>query len=105
MTTTIVVERFAKAKSAAVYKHLIESDRWVVWQGVSAILEPQPGGLFQMNTLDGRTARGSICRGRVRSKGGLLVGVDGCAWPAAWVLHGGNRSHRAGQRHAYQASS
>jgi uncharacterized protein YndB with AHSA1/START domain len=60
LTTSIVVERFAKAKPAAVYKHLIESDRWVLWQGVSAILEPRSGGLFQMNTLDGRTARGQF---------------------------------------------
>jgi uncharacterized protein YndB with AHSA1/START domain len=60
VTDPIIVERFAKAKPAAVYKHLIESDRWVLWQGVSATLEPEPGGLFQMSTRDGRTARGQF---------------------------------------------
>lgn len=60
MTDPIVLEQFSKASPAMVYRHLVESDRWILWQGVSATLEPRPGGLFRMETLDGRTARGQF---------------------------------------------
>lgn len=56
----VVVEQFARATPAAVYQHLVESDRWILWQGVTATLEPRPGGLFRMETPDGRTARGQF---------------------------------------------
>jgi uncharacterized protein YndB with AHSA1/START domain len=56
----ITVEQFSKAPQETVYRHLVESDLWVLWQGVSATLEPRPGGLFRMETPDGRTARGQF---------------------------------------------
>ena len=60
MTAPIVVEHFSQAAPADVYRHLVESERWVLWQGVAATLEPQRGGLFRMETPDGRTARGQF---------------------------------------------
>lgn len=60
MSNPVVVEQFSTAKQAAVYRHLVESDLWVLWQGVSATLEARPGGLFLMQTPDGRTARGEF---------------------------------------------
>ncbi|MEA2001903.1 MAG: SRPBCC family protein [Actinomycetota bacterium] len=60
MSDVITVEQFSAAPQATIYRHLIESDLWVLWQGVSATLEPRPGGLFRMETPDGRTARGQF---------------------------------------------
>lgn len=60
MTDPIVVEHRSTASPEAVFQHLIRSDRWVLWQGVAATLEPRPGGLFRMETPDGRTARGQF---------------------------------------------
>lgn len=60
MNTPIVVEHHSQAAPADVYRHLVESERWVLWQGVAATLEPRPGGLFRMETPDGRTARGQF---------------------------------------------
>ena len=60
MNDPITVEQFSQADPATVYRHLVESDRWILWQGVSATLDPQPGGLFRMETSDGRTARGQF---------------------------------------------
>ena len=60
MTKPIVVEHSSTASAETIYEHLISSKRWVLWQGVSATLQPRPGGLFRMETPDGRTARGQF---------------------------------------------
>lgn len=60
MSDPVVVETFSKAKRETIYRHLVESDLWVAWQGVSATLEARPGGLFLMKTPNGRTARGEF---------------------------------------------
>lgn len=60
MSDAIVVEQFSTAQQETIYRHLVESNLWILWQGVSATLDARPGGLFRMETPDGRTARGQF---------------------------------------------
>src|SRR5688572_20343816 len=45
----VIVERVIKARPATVFAFFTERDRWLSWQGVSAEIDPRPGGVFRMN--------------------------------------------------------
>lgn len=58
MTDDLRVERRIAAPPSAVYAYLTDSDRWARWQGRSAIIEPRPGGRFEMTVANDTTAEG-----------------------------------------------
>jgi uncharacterized protein YndB with AHSA1/START domain len=43
------VERTIKARPATVFSFFTDRDRWLSWQGVTAEIDPRPGGVFRMN--------------------------------------------------------
>ena len=45
----VVVERRIKASPRTVYSFFTDRDRWLSWQGVTAEIDPRPGGVFRMN--------------------------------------------------------
>ncbi len=58
--TEIVIERRISAPPVTVDKYLTESEKWSLWQGVTASLDARPGGIFAMSMADGATARGQF---------------------------------------------
>jgi uncharacterized protein YndB with AHSA1/START domain len=58
--TEVRVEQLVHAPPSAVYRYLTESDRWAMWQGTAASLDPRPGGRFSMVMGDGMTAEGEF---------------------------------------------
>lgn len=60
MSGPIVVERHVAASPAAVYAYLVESSKWVRWQGVDAEVEARPGGAFSVTMPNGSRAQGSF---------------------------------------------
>lgn len=58
MRDPIVVERHVAAAPSRVYAYLVESSRWVVWQGVDAEIDARPGGVFAVTMPNGARARG-----------------------------------------------
>ncbi len=60
MNNTIVVEQLIDAPPSVVYSYLTESGKWARWQGVDAIIEPIPGGVFDVSTPVGARARGEF---------------------------------------------
>jgi uncharacterized protein YndB with AHSA1/START domain len=54
MTDRVIVQRTINARPQTVFSFFTDPDRWLSWQGVSAQLDPRPGGVFRMNvTGDG----------------------------------------------------
>ena len=45
----VLVERRIKASPLTVYSFFTDRDRWLSWQGVTAEIDPRPGGVFRMN--------------------------------------------------------
>ena len=58
--TEIVLEQLIGAPPATVYRYLTESDKWKLWQGASATLDANPGGIFSMVMGNGMNARGQF---------------------------------------------
>ena len=45
----VVVERHVKASPETVFKFFTDAECWLRWQGVTAVIEPRPGGRFRMD--------------------------------------------------------
>lgn len=60
MSEPIVVERHVAADPVVVYSYFVESDRWVLWQGVDAEVDGRPGGEFTVTMPNGARAAGSF---------------------------------------------
>jgi uncharacterized protein YndB with AHSA1/START domain len=45
----VTVQRTIKARPATVFSFFTDRGRWLSWQGVTAEIDPRPGGLFRMN--------------------------------------------------------
>jgi uncharacterized protein YndB with AHSA1/START domain len=45
----VTVHRVIKARPATVFSFFTDRDRWLSWQGVTAEIDPRPGGVFRMN--------------------------------------------------------
>lgn len=48
------------AAPAVIYSYLVESSKWVRWQGVDAELDAQPGGIFSVAMPNGARVRGEF---------------------------------------------
>lgn len=60
MSDPIVVERLIAAPPSVVYSYLTSSEKWVRWQGVEAIIQPESGGEFAVSMPNGTSARGEF---------------------------------------------
>ena len=49
----IVKEIYIEAAPADVFPYLTQTDKYLLWMGISAELDPRPGGAFRVN-LNGR---------------------------------------------------
>ena len=60
MTTTAVAEVSLEiaAAPAAVYRYLTDPHQYPRWMGAAAVLDPRPGGRFQVSMADGFRAAG-----------------------------------------------
>jgi uncharacterized protein YndB with AHSA1/START domain len=47
--TVVTVQRRIAARPATVFSFFTDRDRWLSWQGLSAEIDPRPGGVFRMN--------------------------------------------------------
>ena len=56
----VIVERRVRAPRRAVYAYLTSADRWAVWQGVAARLDPSPGGMLLVTMPNGDVASGQF---------------------------------------------
>lgn len=54
------VEQYIDAPPSRVFRYLTESDRWAMWQGETASLDPRPGGRFSMVMGNGMKAEGEF---------------------------------------------
>lgn len=55
---TVVVERRIKARPETVFAYFTDRDRWLLWQGVDALIEPEQGGAFRVNVTGNGFASG-----------------------------------------------
>ena len=53
-------ETLIDADPATIFAFLTDADRLTRWMGVSATLEPQPGGLYLVDVTNGNVARGEF---------------------------------------------
>jgi uncharacterized protein YndB with AHSA1/START domain len=60
MTAEVVVLRVIRARPATVFSFFTDRDRWLSWQGISAELDPRPGGVFRMNVRGDGFASGQF---------------------------------------------
>lgn len=58
MSGPIVVSRRIAAPPEQVYRYFTEASRWVQWQGVDSVIQPEPGGELVMTMPNGAVARG-----------------------------------------------
>lgn len=56
----IVLERVIGAPPAVVYAYLTEADKWVLWQGTAATLDPRPGGTLVISMDNGMEVHGEF---------------------------------------------
>ncbi len=45
----LIREVFIDASPEEIFPYLVESDKYLLWMGVSAELDPRPGGIFQVD--------------------------------------------------------
>lgn len=60
MPEPIVVRRRIAAPPSIVYGYLTDSELWARWQGVGAMIEATPGGIFGISMPNGQRARGQF---------------------------------------------
>jgi len=56
----IVLKQRIEASPSTVYRYLTESEQWSLWQGESASLDANKGGIFSMVMGNGMNARGQF---------------------------------------------
>ncbi|MBF9067999.1 SRPBCC domain-containing protein [Streptacidiphilus sp. NEAU-YB345] len=54
----VVVRRRIRAEPEVVFSYLIDRDRLLSWQGVEAVLDPRPGGMYRIRVLGDAIATG-----------------------------------------------
>jgi uncharacterized protein YndB with AHSA1/START domain/DNA-binding transcriptional ArsR family regulator len=59
-TTAVERELSIAAHPETVWQFLVDPDRATRWMGVSATLDPRPGGVYRVEVLPGQTARGEF---------------------------------------------
>lgn len=58
--TEIQLQQRIDAPPSTVYRYITEANKWKLWQGVDAELDPNPGGIFSMTMGNGMNARGQF---------------------------------------------
>lgn len=76
----IVVTQHIAAPREVVYDFLTQSDKWQRWQGESAELDAQPGGIFALTMENGMRAKGQFVE---------LVTNERVVFTWGWVDHPG----------------
>lgn len=56
----VTVERSIDATPETVFSFFSDSGRWLSWQGVTATIDPRPGGTFRMNVRGDGYAAGEF---------------------------------------------
>ena len=56
----IVIERTIRATPEVVFSYFTDPDRYTRWMGVEAVLDAQPGGVYQVTTPQGFVAKGEF---------------------------------------------
>ena len=59
-SNSIVREMIIDADNATVFAFFTDADRLIRWMGISAQVEPKPGGLLLVDVQEGYTARGQF---------------------------------------------
>ena len=61
-TETLVYERTLSidASPETVWEFLVDPEKLMRWKGISADLDPQPGGIYRCEVIPGHTARGEF---------------------------------------------
>ena len=59
-TDSVHQETLIDADAATIFAYLTDADRLTRWMGVSATLEPRPGGLYLVDVTNGNVARGEF---------------------------------------------
>jgi len=59
-SNSIVREMTINADNATVFAFFTDPERLIRWMGVSAQVEPKPGGLLLVDVVQGYTARGEF---------------------------------------------
>jgi uncharacterized protein YndB with AHSA1/START domain len=59
-TDVVTVQRRIKARPATVFSFFTDRDRWLSWQGITAEIDPRPGGVFRMNVRGDGWASGQF---------------------------------------------
>jgi uncharacterized protein YndB with AHSA1/START domain len=57
---TVTVQRTIKADPETVFSYFTQPDLWLSWQGVTAEIDPRPGGVFRMNVRGDGWASGKF---------------------------------------------
>jgi uncharacterized protein YndB with AHSA1/START domain len=78
-TDRLTQETRIEADPATVFAYLTDPDRLLRWMGVSATLEPEPGGLYMVDIAGGKVARGEYKE---------VVPVSRLAYSFGWETHG-----------------
>ena len=99
MNESLVVrqETHIAASCATVFAFLTDPDKIVRWMGVEATTDANPGGLYLVNGISGRRARGAFRE---------VVPVHRLAYSFGWegidavIEPGRDRPDRTGRRHA-----
>ena len=59
-STSVERELQIAASPETVWEFLVDPEKMTRWMGETAMLEPRPGGLYQVGVIPGHTARGEI---------------------------------------------
>lgn len=56
----IVIERQIRASAETIFAYFTDPDRYALWMGIEAKLDAIPGGIYEVHTPQGFTARGEF---------------------------------------------
>jgi uncharacterized protein YndB with AHSA1/START domain len=59
-TTSVERQVSIEASPETIWEFLVDPDKATRWMGLSATLEPEPGGLYRVEVIPGHTARGEF---------------------------------------------
>jgi uncharacterized protein YndB with AHSA1/START domain len=76
----IILERQIAAPPEVVYTYLTDENKWPMWQGIHASLDPRPGGIFALSMANGMRARGQFVE---------LVPAERVVFTWGWIDHPG----------------
>ena len=91
-------ETLIDADAATVFAFLTDADRLTRWMGVSATLEPRPGGLYLVDMGNGTVVRGEFKDPKSEDSGRSLPLAQRVHDAALPVEHGDELGHEVGHR-------